>query len=132
MKAGDKVYRVVEYDDPLDDDKIADGGPTSWLVEERRVERVRRDGTIQIERPFSDISRRIYRPVALGMTFFATEIEAVDAFRRRRDEIIAQAERSIACAKRGITWAQVWKHRNGKFVTMPDNTTKIVYGKDGS
>lgn len=111
----DVVYRVVEFDDTSDehaDAKITDGGPTTWLVEARKVERVRRDGSIQLERPFSDISRRIYRPSSLGTTFFATEREAVDEFQRLNDANIERYNRGIARSNRAIGWARVWRHHN--------------------
>jgi hypothetical protein len=106
------VYRVVEHDDHTKDDKVTDGGPTTWIVEERKVSRIRRDETIELERPFSDVAKRIFQPSSLGVTFFKSAEDAVTAFMRAGTAAIENAKRATARAERALTWVRVWRHHN--------------------
>lgn len=97
LKPGDLVYRVEEYDPPHTKT------PHTWIVESRPIKSIS-DKRIVLVAWFRGLCRTQYPPSALGIVFFASEKEALNAFEERCRRSISTAAREISEAQRAIEW----------------------------
>ena len=98
MKAGTIVYRVGEVDPP--DEKLH-----TWKVNAIVVERAS-DKQIKLKTPFPGLHRTLFNPDAFGRAFFATPLQAIQAFLAEQRGDIESADRRRKEAERAVTWAE--------------------------
>lgn len=97
LRAGDRVYRVVEDDPPGE-------GPHTWTVSTVVVKSASAK-QIMLRGYFSGVGRRAFAVDALGRVFFQTESSAIQWFLEHQRREIEALDRHRATADRAIAWA---------------------------
>lgn len=98
IKAGTIVYRVVEVD-PFNDNV-----PHTWKVATVIVESASAK-QIKLRTYFSGLSRKLFKPVALGRVFFETPLLAIQFYVTERRLEIESLDRKRKEAERALAWA---------------------------
>lgn len=98
LRAGDVVYRVVEYDPP------DENTPHTWKVASAVIERAS-DKQIKLKSQPPGFPRILFQPDALGRAFFESPLQAVKAFLKEQQAQIESLERQRKTAERAVTWA---------------------------
>jgi hypothetical protein len=97
LKAGDAVYRVIEIDPP-------DDTPYTWKVACVTVAKAS-DRQVRLKTNFSGLSRRLFKPDALGRVFFESPLQAIQFFVAERRHEIESLDRRKKDAERALAWA---------------------------
>lgn len=104
ISKGSKVYRVVEYDPPQE------MTPHTWMIAEREVQAVHKNGDIMLVSPFTE--KRHYEKHALGLYFFADPADAVRDFVVKQRRNAESAQNMLRESSRAVKWAETWAQQN--------------------
>ncbi len=98
LRAGDRVYRVVEVDPPSEESHT--WAVTTVVVKQASAKQITLRGY------FSGVGRRLFTYEALGRVFFRTETEAIQWFLTHQQREIEALDRHRAKAEHAIAWAR--------------------------
>lgn len=108
MKRGDKVYRVVPVFGLVRADmtvEVPESG--SWYVQSRELV-VASPKQFRLDSYFLGGANIIYPASALGREFYATPVEAVDAFIRAASRRLENAQHALWDAQANVSAIHAW------------------------